>query len=258
MMSPMASPRRFLPAAFMIGALVFAACGSDGDGASGDTEDSVPAPAETVAPPETVPAPAETVAPPETDPAPPETVAPPETDPAPSETDPAPPETDPAPPDTTPDDSDGACLVGAWIVTQEEMNGFYDAIEASFPGGTPAPTFDIVGNVLLTFTETQYTYVADFDLTLDVAGQSGTGETSGTVTGEWEVVDGLVVTTLESSDLDVSVTIAGVTLSGSEFANGLLDSAPINDAAFDCDGPTINFQAGVEGTPGHDVLLTPA
>jgi hypothetical protein len=47
-------------------------------------------------------------------------------------------------------------------------------------------------------------------------------------------------------------------LSGSEFANGLLDSAPINDAAFDCAGPTISFQTSEVGGPGHDVLLTPA
>ena len=137
------------------------------------------------------------------------------------------------------------------------MNAYYDSIEVSFPEG-PSPTFDIAGNVLLTFTETEYIYVADFDLTLEVAGQSGTGDTGGTVSGTWDVVDGLVVTTLGESDLNVVVSIGGVTLTGSEFANGLLDSAPINNAAFDCAGPTISFQTSELGGPGHDVLLTPA
>lgn len=54
------------------------------------------------------------------------------------------------------------------------------------------------------------------------------------------------------------VNIAGVILSGSDFANGILDSAPINGAPFDCAGPTIGFQVGDPAGPRHDVLLTPA
>ncbi len=153
---------------------------------------------------------------------------------------------------------DSSCLVGDWVISQDEMNGYYDALEANLAVDGPSPDFDIVGNVLLSFGETDYTYVGDFDLTIDVAGQTGTGQTSGTVTGTWDVVDGLVVTTLGSSDLDVTITIAGVTLSGSDFANGILDSAPINGAPFDCAGPTIGFQLGAPDGPRHDVLLTPA
>jgi hypothetical protein len=255
----MTSPRRFTPAAIVAAALVLAACGGSSDGGATDT---------VATPVATEPAPVETEpAPVETEPAPVETEpAPVETQPAPVETDPAPVETDPAPVETEPEPvateaagagADPSCLVGEWIVTEDELNAYYDSIEGSFPEG-PAPAFDIAGNVLLTFTETDYIYVADFDLTLDIAGQSGTGDTRGTVSGTWDVVDGRVVTTLGSSDLDVFISIGGVTLSGSEFANGLLDTAPINDAAFDCAGPTISFQTSEVGGPGHDVLLTSA
>jgi hypothetical protein len=226
----MTSPRRFTPAAIVAAALVLAACGGSSNEGATDT---------VATPVATEPAPVET-------------------EPAPVETEPAPVETEPAPVATAATGVDPSCLVGEWIVTEDELNKYYDSIEGSFPEGTPAPTFDIAGNVLLTFTETDYVYVADFDLTLDVAGQSGTGDTMGTVTGTWGVVDGLVVTTFGESDLDVVISIGGVTLSGSEFANGLLDSAPINDAAFDCAGPTISFQTSEVGGPGHDVLLTPA
>ena len=244
-----------MPAFIVAAALVAAACGGSSAGGATDTV-ATPVATEPAAV-DTEPASVETEpASTESEPA----VV--ETEPAPVETEPAPVETDPAPAEPVPTEavaagSDPSCLVGEWIVTEDEMNGYYDSIEGSFPEG-PAPTFDIAGNVLLTFTETDYIYVADFDLTLDVVGQSGTGDTRGTVSGTWDVVDGLVVTTLGSSDLDVSVNIGGVTLSGSEFANGLLDSAPINDAAFDCAGPTISFQTGEVDGPGHAVLLTPA
>ena len=239
----MTSRRSILSGFIVAAALAAAACGGSSDGGATDT---------VAAPVETEPAPAATEpAPVETEP------APVETEPAPVETEPAPAEPEPLPAEAAAAGSDPSCLIGEWIVTEDEMNAYYDSIEASFPDG-PAPAFDIVGNVLLTFTETDYIYVADFDLALDIAGQSGTGDTRGTVSGTWEVVDGLVVTTLGSSDLALVVSIGGVTLSGSEFANGLLDSAPINDAGFDCDGPTISFQTSEIGGPGHDVLLTPA
>ena len=172
----MTSTRCFAPAAVVAAALVLAACGGSGDEGAADT---VATPVATeAAPVETEPAPVET-------------------EPAPVETEPAPVETEPAPVATEPV-VEGSCLVGEWIIIEDELNGFYDSIEGSFPEGTLAPTFDITGNVLLTFTETEYIYVADFVLALDVAGQSGTGDATGMVSGTWDVVDDLVVTSAHS------------------------------------------------------------
>lgn len=125
------------------------------------------------------------------------------TEAAPLATDPAGDDTLPAPvdsgPDEAPEDSpagDASCLVGDWVIGEDQMNAYYDALEATLAVDGPAPDFDIAGNALLSFGESDYTYTGDFDLTIDVAGQTGTGQTAGTVTGTWQVVDGLVVTTL--------------------------------------------------------------
>ena len=143
------------------------------------------------------------------------------------------------------------------MITQDEMNGYYDALEAALSANGPAPTLDLTGQVLLTFTPAEYIYTGNFDLTLGVAGQEGTGSSAGTVRGTWTAADGVIVSETTSTDLSVSVSIGGITFDGTELANGLLDDAPINAAPFDCDGPTLGFQTG-EGTPRHSVTLTPA
>jgi hypothetical protein len=225
--------------------------------ACGTSDDAADEPVSTVeesAEPEADAAP-ETVAEPEPDAAP-ETVAEPvATEPVATE----PVATEPVATEPEATDSDAEdCLVGSWLVTEDEMNGYYDVLETNLSADGPAPTFDITGDVLLSFTPTEYVYTADFELFLEVAGQSGNGVVSGTANGTWSSADGIITTEQVSSDLELMVTVAGITLNGSDFAGGLLDSVPINDAPFDCAGPTLSFQAGVDEKTRHDVALTPA
>lgn len=240
-------------AVVLVSLVTLAACGGSSDSASEDSETpatvavtEVPTPA--TEPPATEPVETEPPAtePPVTEPA---VTEPPATD-APAETS--------APADTSADDDGGAdCLVGDWVITEDEMNAYYDALEAALSGTGPAPTIDVAGQVLVTFTPTEYTYTGNFDLTLGVAGQEGTGASTGTVSGSWMPDGGVIVSETTDSNLSVSVTIAGITFDGSELANGLLDSSPINAAPFDCAGPTLDFLTG-ETTPRHTVMLTPA
>lgn len=254
----MNSPRRVLSASALVAAIVLAACGDGSDGGATDTD---AAPVTPSPPVETEPAPVDTEsAPVESEPSPVETEPEPvETDPAPVDTESAPVETEPPPVESEPAPSgaDGGCLVGDWVITNAEMNGYYDALETTLPGGGVA--IDITrGEVRLSFTDTDYVYTGDFDLTLDAAGQTGTGVTTGTVNGTWEVVDGRIQTTLGESNLDVSVTVAGITLNGSDVANGLLDSVPIVNSPFDCAEPTIGFLVDEPTDARHDITLTPA
>jgi hypothetical protein len=138
------------------------------------------------------------------------------------------------------------------------MNAYDDASEANLASSGPAPIFDIEGDVLLALTPTGYVYTADFDLTLDLVGQTGTGVASRTAIVTWTATDGTITTEAGSSGLDVVVIVAGLTLSGSDLADGLLNSLLINNAPFSCDGPTVSFQAGELETTRHDVTLTPA
>jgi hypothetical protein len=247
------SSSRTSVAIVLVSLVTLAACGgsdADSDGATTTVAVDVSTPATEPAattPPATESAPTD---PPATDPP---ATDPPASDPPATE---APAET--AAPATSPADESGAdCLVGDWVITEEEMNAYYDALEVALAASGPAPTIAVAGQVLVTFTPTDYTYTANFDLTLGVAGQEGTGASTGNVTGSWTPVDGVIVTETTDSNLSVSVSIGGITLDGSELANGLLSDAPLNAAPFDCAGPTLDFLTG-PATPRHTVTLTPA
>lgn len=238
-------------------ALTLVACGGDDDGDSAASIDTVETTEAATTVPTTTPtteasetttttlAPSggasDTTAPPTT--TAPTTVAPTTTAPAPT-----------TPPTTAAPSAD--CLVGDWVITQDEMNAFYDTIESQV-GGPFAIT--IAGQTGLTLTADTYQYVADFDLTLEVSGITGQGASSGTVSGTYVADDGIIVTELGSSDLSVIVTVGGTTLDESDFANGLLGSVPINDAPYDCSGPSpvLMFKTADDGVR-HPVTLTPA
>jgi len=157
---------------------------------------------------------------------------------------------------TEPADGGADCLVGEWVITEDEMNAFYDTIESQ--SGAP---FDItiVGQTGLDLAADTYLYDANFTLAIDVAGMTGEGESTGTVSGTYTTEDGIIHTTLGSSDLNVTVRMGGQTIDGSTMANGLLNSVPINEAPYSCDGPTpvIMFQTADDGVR-HPVTLTPA
>ena len=240
-------------------ALTLTACGGGDDDASGSIEAvSTTAPdtttVDTTAPETTAPATTTTttIAPSSggggsvtTTPAP--TTAPPVTDP---------PATTTAPPVTDPPAPSADCLIGNWVITQDEMNAFYDTLEATV--GAPLD-ITVSGQTLLDLTADTYEYTANFDLVVSALGTSGEGQSSGTVSGTYTADDGVIVTTLGSSNLSVIVTVGGQTLDESAFANGLLGSVPINDAPYDCSGPTpvIMFETADPGVR-HPVTLTPA
>jgi hypothetical protein len=143
------------------------------------------------------------------------------------------------------------------VISQDEMNGFYDAVEANIEGG--AIDFEIVGQTLLTFTETDYAYEPAFELSLTIAGQEGSGVASGSVSGTYTTADGVITTTLGSSDMQMDLTVGGVTMDASSIGNSFIASVPINDAPYSCATgvPVIDFETG-DGTPRHPVTLAPA
>lgn len=213
-----------------VGALALAACGgSDGD-SSADTVDSTAETTTTVEPTPATDAPATTAAP--TTDAPATTTAPAA----------EPPTTEPAP--SAEPDVDGSCLVGEWVVSEEEMNKFYDGIEET----VDAPlTLSVEGSAPLTFNaDGTYRWDPDFILTVEVAGTGGTGEASGDITGNWSASEGVLTTESDINALEVSITVAGVTIDGADLANGFLNSSPINGVTYSCEGPmpVLDFLTG--------------
>jgi hypothetical protein len=151
---------------------------------------------------------------------------------------------------------DDSCLEGSWIIDSEQLNSYYAALAADSGAGL---TLGADGIVNVSFFDGEYQYAADFVLTLEVAGTSGTGVASGTVDGSYTVADGVITAETENSSLDITVTVSGVTMDGSELGNDLLTSSPINNAPFTCgaagEGPTLMFQSGPSPDQRHPVVL---
>jgi hypothetical protein len=158
---------------------------------------------------------------------------------APVETDP--PDTDPPVTDAVAADA-GECLIGDWVVTEEQMDAYY----AGLMGTMEAPlSLDTVGSAPLSFAaDGTYAWAPAFALMVEVAGQSGTGDVGGTITGNWTAVDGIVTTSSDVEAMAVSIVVNGVTFEGDDLANGLLNTSPVNGVTYSCDGPTpvLDFQ----------------
>jgi hypothetical protein len=158
---------------------------------------------------------------------------------APAESEPEP--TDP-PVTDAPAVAAGECLVGDWVVTEEQMDAYYAGLMSTLE----APLgLDTAGSAPLSFAaDGTYAWAPAFSLVVEVAGQSGTGEVAGTVSGDWMAADGVVVTSSDVEALTVSITVNGITFEGADLANGLLNTSPVNGVTYSCDGPTpvLDFQ----------------
>lgn len=168
----------------------------------------------------------------------------------------APVETDP-PATEAPAVDAGECLIGNWVVTEEEMDGYY----AGLMGTMDAPiSIDTSGSAPLSFgADGTYEWAPEFALTVEVAGQSGNGDVAGTINGNWTAVDGVVTTSSDVNALTVSISVNGVAFDGDDLASGLLNSSPVNGVTYSCDGPTpvLDFQTA-DPAVTVPVTLTPA
>jgi hypothetical protein len=151
----------------------------------------------------------------------------------------------------------GECLVGDWVVTEEQMDAFYSGLMSTLE----APlTIDTVGSAPLSFAaDGTYEWAPGFTLTVEVAGASGTGEVGGAITGNWTATEGVVTTSSDLNALVVSITVNGVVFDGADLANGLLNSTPINGVTYSCDGPApvLDFTTA-DPSVTVPVTLTPA
>jgi hypothetical protein len=162
-----------------------------------------------------------------------------------------------APTSTAPEPDAGECLVGDWVVTEEQMDGFYSGLMSTLE----APlTIDTAGSAPLSFAaDGTYEWAPGLTLTVEVAGASGTGGVGGTITGNWTATEGVVTTSSDLNALVVSITVNGVVFDGADLANGLLNSTPINGVTYSCEGPTpvLDFKTA-DPSVTVPVTLTPA
>ena len=137
-------------------------------------------------------------------------------------------------------DIGGDCLVGTWLVSDSELQGFYTAVGVN--SGLELVTD---GTLELTFTESSYVYVADFVFGFVLPGGAGeaSGDTTGSVSGDYTVTDGVITTVHDESNLTLDAEINGMPMDLSDMENELVSEHPINSVSYHCEGgaPVINF-----------------
>ena len=146
------------------------------------------------------------------------------------------------------DPLDPACLIGDWVVTEDQMQSFYDAISAE----TEGVTFTAEGFAGLSFTATDYRWTPEFTLLLEISDIQGQGVTTGTLGGTYTAADGIITTTLGDNNLSADLTVNGMAIDGSELLGSFLSADPINDTPYDCsepDSPVLQFETSTGRTP---------
>ncbi len=163
--------------------------------------------------------------------------------------DPAPGTTTTAAPGAAPEEvaaSGPECLVGDWYIAQDQMQAFYDAVNASND-----VTFTVEGGTGLSFSESSYTYTPEFALALELSGLAGVGTIAGAISGDYTADESTITTSHEVSDVTLTVEVQGQVVDGTELFGSILSTAPINSSPYECgaDGPIIQFDTGSGRVP---------
>ncbi len=213
-------------------------------------EPTVPVPPATDAPKPTLPAPPTTVAPKPTVPLPPPTVAPKPTVPVPPTTiAPKPPPAEQPPP------NGAACLVGEWVVADDELKRYFATV-ADHAGFESIVS---IGVVRLSFTNTTFTWVNDYALSMTVAGTTYESVLSGGISGTYRESDSVIQGTVDHDGRTGTITQGGEPVGDvGDLFSGINPSQPMDGLLFTCTGPALMVQAGPLVGARRAVTLTPA
>ena len=146
-----------------------------------------------------------------------------------------------------------ACVIGNWVISEFQMQLFYDAFARDVP-----ITYNVRGSTDVTFGDTDYQYRPFFVLEFDLDGVLGSATLNGSITGDYVVDEGVITTNNDDNTVFSQVEVDGVTIDGSDLATDLLAASPINSAPYECrPGPQliIDMDTGSGRVP---ILLEPA
>ncbi|WP_235480743.1 hypothetical protein [Agromyces sp. Leaf222] len=141
------------------------------------------------------------------------------------------------------------CLVGDWVLADEQMQRYYDQVNADL--AEYAIVYDPTGGSGLSFDEDgTYAYTPALSLSVDIAGLPAEGTLGGTLSGQYAVDGDTLTTSNDTNDLTMDVTVDGVEMDGTPVTEQILAS-PIMSAPYDCSGetPVIHFSTGASTVP---------
>jgi hypothetical protein len=148
-----------------------------------------------------------------------------------------------APPLTGP-----GCLVGDWMIEQDQLQVFYDSVAEASGGGIE---FTVDGDTGLSFDGDRYVYTPDLSLTLNAGGVEGVGVLAGTIEGTYTAADSIITTTTDTTDVSYTYSVGGVPQDASSAFAEALQRAPISGGEYECTdlGPLIQFDNGFGRVP---------
>lgn len=138
-----------------------------------------------------------------------------------------------------------ACLVGDWLVSETELQKFYDTVDVA------DLQIAVTGGMGLAFEEDTYSFHPDFKIVLDISGFEGTGELYGDAFGTYTADDATVTTSAENVDnIEFSIMVMGQKFDGKEMSDSIFAMFAINEAPYECsnDELVIGYQ-NVDGEP---------
>ncbi|WP_157426768.1 hypothetical protein [Agromyces salentinus] len=141
------------------------------------------------------------------------------------------------------------CLVGDWVLTDEQMQRYYDQMNADL--AEYAIVYDPSGSSGLSFAEDgTYAYTPDLSMSVDIAGLPAEATLGGTLSGQYAVDGSTVSTSNDTNELSMDVTVDGEAMDGTAVTEQILAS-PITSAPYDCSGetPVIHFSTGASTVP---------
>ncbi|WP_157416140.1 hypothetical protein [Agromyces allii] len=143
----------------------------------------------------------------------------------------------------------GDCLVGGWVLADDQMQAFYDQVNADLT--EYGIVYDPTGSAGLAFeADGTYAYSPNLTLAVDIAGLPAEATMSGTLAGQYTANDTTVTTDHDTNGLTMDVTVDGVAMDGTAVTEQILAS-PIASAAYDCSGttPVVHFSTGPSTVP---------
>lgn len=140
------------------------------------------------------------------------------------------------------------CLVGTWVIAEDQLQVFYDSVAAASDN---AVVFVVDGGTYLSFDGTRYKYEPDLRLTITVGGVEGLARLRGTIAGDYTADATTVQTVTDTTDVEYSYSVGGVAQDASELFAGALADAPISGGEYECTaaGPIIEFNNGSGRVP---------
>jgi len=148
------------------------------------------------------------------------------------------------------DDAEASnCLVGDWVLTDDQMQAYYDQVNADL--AEYAIVYDPTGGSGLSFAEDgTYAYTPALTLEVDIAGLPAQATLGGTLSGQYAVDGETLRTSNDTNELSMDVTVDGTAMDGTAVTEQVLAS-PITSAPYDCSGdtPVIHFSTGASSVP---------